>query len=1810
MPIKTPRIGIPYFGRGDLYSAQTDASRMSLIDVQMQAMGEILGDGIIQGLSVAESGSNSVFVSSGMAIFSGKVSRLSYGYNLNCNSNGIVYIRKRRDFGGFGLFSETKSIVNSIEASTSELNGSASLLENGNVEISWSKPTWCEFVRVYRSISGGAKQLIGSSFTENLIDSSAPSGQDLEYYISAIQFGNLSAGIENIGLVTTPPSSSPPPPLSNVYARSIHKGIFVHWDVPVPLAASTAELTLRSSDGDLETVEVAADLGFHSFANLQPGSTYFVDVYANSAVGVSSSRKTVSAIPGFFQGPLAPVQPSASVQIDQNTNLSYIKVLWTNPVTTPENADPDAPGQLDDASNLFAEKTFVKIEEIGNDGFTPIFSGEEFVSQNDSDASIVELKYRAFNGELLARSIQSNTRYVIYLRRSVNNRFSPYVVVGLKTGNIGVLQSPVSASASVRDDASISAVWSSSISANALFYKLSLDSAPIESRLRIYDEKPQEIFGIYRSNINVFDFIVFDISIEKLTIRIKNTDQLSSLSNLFIMKNKWELNFNESSTLADIDAFFQKAIPMFSVVGTVFTLNQLFKTISSDPSKSVLDIVEAFDISPSESSGSGGVLPPDDPRDPSFDPNDLNTSLVSYYVYYFGGVKIYALNDASTATYRDDVVLGNFESEPFGQNGEYFLEIAGTFFETASEFAQPGRRYRFSVSSVDSHGNESSVKQFFADSPLSYEIPNPTDPEVVSADVRGGAVHLIWTPSVSPVKEYRIYRKISTSEFVHIASIGKSSNNYVDIGLPTEQNIIYVIKSVNAWNSFSMIPDSNNYVNMAYSSARIVGADFNSERIVLTATKSGYDAILSWTASDEPTDGYEIWFKKPGKSFEIVGSVSAEYFSFVHSDALVESSSYIYAVRPIRGELEVNFASEVNVPTDAFILAQISFDDQNQMDIVNDIRILTNGIDLIKDPLNARLNNHRHLLLPDGQDRRIDFNDYFDIGDFVSLGDGFRFTRIADHPSIPSGATINVFINNAQYIGQFSYDEYTRTISFTSNILPPFGPFENIDSIFLRISDISEVDNELPNESMLDLFGEQMESGVLNDSYIPDREHFGRKKELCKPLKASTSSFDGFKFFISSNEYGYNRYISASGYMELGPGDNPPSDFESMQQVGYPLGSYAHVVVYDGCELSPDDSILLATSVGSVLITKINTSLNWEIFIQSTPPYDMGPPIRIALSSDRTVVCFVYPRGVDLYKYVQDENGPDAQRRLSVFANAMGKDFGVKFIRDASPHGSGFILASDLGPMILSIDDSGQALLAFSSLPDADDTQVYACASKDGILYVAISSGIFMSVDSGDTWSLFSSTPKPGRSIKIYENRMFVLLDDSVLRIEMSSRNSTQIHFKEDARYRRMEIFKERMILVGDAGCMISKPVYSVLFSNSIEFEKNKTLPKFSKVNRVSRCVFPYKNDICIGGDAFVSRANVLTRIKTMIDFSADLPSGDRSKIPSVFIDDKYIDNGSFLEYSLNRDISECIYLDDQVDGESKVTVARQYTDLNAQNGGWAWRDFSAAVVVNVNGIPINDGSRAEKPVDQLLDFVAQDRAFSELFSRSSEANADYSTLRSVVSEMTNNDRDITDNPQEVGVHRFTRQNVRRYVNALNTLNYKVYSDEAMSLMGVRTSVILKSPEFRTNLVANFSPNGISASNLDSRSIAYAPYVNETCVGSLGTFDIEDNIMLAGRVALTNPRDGTDNPNYPSPFSEGSIIRPGVPNPNDSIFVGGWFGRDRCANSECVFEIYGSAQLPRPSGSLDIFGGDSSSSSSSSSAGPPSPPGGGGGVAG
>lgn len=1807
MPFNTPRIGIPYFGRGEIYSATTDAARMGIIDDALKSIWEVVGDGVIKGFEVTKESNSNIKISSGIAMVNGIISRLPYDANLNIDSAGYVYIKKKRDFGGYGLYSAPASFNSFINPSMNELAASVEIDASNSVVISWSKPIWCDFVRVYRVVFGDVKEFVGYSYQSSIIDSAAPEGTDIEYFISAIQYDGIINGIISLGNISTPPSISPPPLLSNLTCIPSHKGLYVHWDIPVNASISSVDLTIRSILGTLSNVEVPASSGSYLFSNLEVGLPHYIDVQSVSSSGVPSATKTIYGTPIFSQGPISPIGPSIIVERNATTSLSYFKINWQNPVTTSQNADPNSPGQLDDASGNFPFFNMVQILEISSDGITVSFTGEEFAASSENEYIIDSLKYRSANGELLSRSLRSNTRYIISIRRMVNGWYSPPAKVSVKTGNLGALVPPSSGSASIDNQGKIVATWNPIANSSAVSYKISLDSASIISRTRTYDDPPLEVFGIIRSYVNIFDFFRFDFSSRRLRVRIFPTSQLSSISSYSILKQSVQIDFNETSTLKDIQDFFNQAIPLISIGGIVYTLNQLFTTICSDIDKKTADIILNTDVELSfapDYSEAGAVVPP-------FDPNSTETSLVSYYINYYGGARVYAVDDVEVATYTDSFQLGSFTQETIGIGGEYNLNIAGTAYSTEIGFAKSNQRYRFSISSVDAIGNSSSLLQFYADSPLNFELDTPADPAVLTAEIRGGSVFLIWSPSVTEAKNYIIYRKVFNQDFEEIAIISGRENTFIDVGAEVDVNMVYVVKVIDLWGNMTQEPDNNNYSKMTYANARIVGSDFNTQPVVISASKSGFNSILSWTPSDEDCDGYEIWVRRPNEAYEIVTTVPSSQLSYTHSNALIKEGLWSYSIRPVRGEMEINVSSSSSVPVDSFVIAEIGFDQSANMVITSRSRSLGNGSDIVKEAISPRIDGHRHLYLPDGQDRRVDLEDYFELSGFISLRDGIRFTHVKNHQPIPDGAVLTVYINGIPYGGQFLYSNTTRTITFSSSILKPSGPFDLIESMVLRVSNVSEIDNQLEQQQLLGLYGEQMSSGVIVNDYVPESAHSGRRNERCMPLMSSCSSLDGFKFIVYENEFDKWRFYlpgsdsAAGSYVEIGYGDDPPVGFENLQRAGFPLGEERHVVVYDGCELYPDDSLLLATSIGLINVKNISTSLNWDTFIPCNPPNDMGMPHKICVSADRSSIIVLYPRSVDILRYVQIGDSPDDPRNLVVVSNAIGIDYNIKFIRDACSTNEDVFLVSDIGPMRISLNGESIPSISLMSLPDPDDTESYACVvdfnSNPGVskLYISTKRGVFSTVDYGNTWNFVIGLDSIVRSMKLHGNMLYMLSDDGLVRYSFANQSSDKILSMANDRFRRMEIFSDRLIIIGNSGCLVSDVRYSILFSTEIPFLKLKGIPKFGRKHRASRSLFKYRDSICIAGDEFVAKGSNLNRVSSIVDFSLNMLPEHRAKIPTVFIDGYYHECGSYLEYSPNRYAQECVYFDDQIEGEKNVELARQYTVLRAENEGWAWRDFAAPVVVKVNNERINEGSRAEKPVDDLLTLVESSRSFSDLFANSIKANEYYSDLTSVVAEMTNNDIELSDSPQAVGVHRFTRANVRKYVLYINSLNSQIYSDQAMSLLGTRQSLQLKSPEFKTNLIANFIGNGVSKNRLDSMGIVYSNYGPETCVGNLGTYDPEDSVMLLGEAPLTSPPDGSDNPIYSDP--NGEFNRPDLPSASSSVIISGFFSRPCTGNNECPPS--GILLPPSAAGSLGGFGSSNSSSSSSVN-----PPGGGGGL--
>ena len=75
--IRTNKYRLPYFIDGDFYSGSIDAQRFIAIDLMLAGLGDIVGDGIIDGLEISDAGGLQILVSPGSAFINSFYSRLT-----------------------------------------------------------------------------------------------------------------------------------------------------------------------------------------------------------------------------------------------------------------------------------------------------------------------------------------------------------------------------------------------------------------------------------------------------------------------------------------------------------------------------------------------------------------------------------------------------------------------------------------------------------------------------------------------------------------------------------------------------------------------------------------------------------------------------------------------------------------------------------------------------------------------------------------------------------------------------------------------------------------------------------------------------------------------------------------------------------------------------------------------------------------------------------------------------------------------------------------------------------------------------------------------------------------------------------------------------------------------------------------------------------------------------------------------------------------------------------------------------------------------------------------------------------------------------------------------------------------------------------------------------------------------------------------------------------------------------------------------------------------------------------------------------
>lgn len=196
-------------------------------------------------------------------------------------------------------------------------------------------------------------------------------------------------------------------------------------------------------------------------------------------------------------------------------------------------------------------------------------------------------------------------------------------------------------------------------------------------------------------------------------------------------------------------------------------------------------------------------------------------------------------------------------------------------------------------------------------------------------------------------------------------------------------------------------------------------------------------------------------------------------------------------------------------------------------------------------------------------------------------------------------------------------------------------------------------------------------------------------------------------------------------------------------------------------------------------------------------------------------------------------------------------------------------------------------------------------------------------------------------------------------------------------------------------------------------------------------------------------------------------------------------------------------------------------------------------MLLKLNGRNINDGSRAEKPYSDIYNMLNLNlNNFDDRISNFILLNSNFSSLYNHVNYMTINTENAAKEVTERGIHRFTRNNIRKLIFYINKVNSSIYSPEITQDMGIYNSLYMPYPKFKVYLLANVYQgtgdySGVDLNLLGSLGINYSNYTVADKEGSLCTYDPEDKTYyLASNIPLKEVCASSLSPNYDMSISD------------------------------------------------------------------------------
>ena len=856
-------------------------------------------------------------------------------------------------------------------------------------------------------------------------------------------------------------------------------------------------------------------------------------------------------------------------------------------------------------------------------------------------------------------------------------------------------------------------------------------------------------------------------------------------------------------------------------------------------------------------------------------------------------------------------------------------------------------RYNVVITPFDVFGTEgnsyTSSIQFQEDE---EEVLRPEPPQNLLVTTGDTEVYLQWNlPSeYDDISYFKIYRAdyafyLKADEFLAIATIPATNTSFTDYTVVNGNSYNYFITSVDMYGNESFNP-ADNYISTFTPPAEPRSfSDMDVVEGLIVIGSSGGNAELSWNASSDGFDGYEILRSNYNNySFEYIGFAFPSETTYIDRDALLkDGETYYYIVRKYRNGVEAVVSESAVTPSNSILIAQIT-SRTGSISIDSSLAYNLAGFeDPIRDRTDEKINAHRHIV-ENGLDKRIELHSNITVLDWTT-NDYQVYTTESDLEGADNYIVYVAGIINEDYfsdaqgnvdvvrlrqaqIGEspvsYEIDVDNGEIVFQEPLYSacrgdncPDTPYSAAPSIGIELVNVSEVSGELPSSRVKSLSADQFETGMFSSEQMPQIHHSGRINERLIPLKLPMQTFDNYLYSL------------AESYSD-----------EDRNKMG------DAVAFYDIVQGPETETLVAATSSG--VWFSDNYGREWEQ--RQTFP----STVHRIYQSDAGDYYAITAQNV----YISNGTSFRSWRKMS------GLDF-VKAIRDIAEDSTGNLyLSTDLGVFRLNsqyvpyIEDTWEKLSIFGPRTSEaygiiyEDEFIDGSNGVTGRILVSNELGLIQSIDNGRSWSYITeldSFIKIRKFIKTTSN-IFALADTAVYRKDLGDGDFSKVMDLDCSYSRRMEIFNDKIYVGTDEGPQGSEnlSIYTIIDADSVSVWpltniKNNPVP--------ITCLAVIGNDLFIGAEKklYIFDDNE----KMWLQYEQK-----NTSIPTFYVDNAVQKIGCYYN---NEGSSHNVFFDEAISQGSYVEVSNKYDIYFAEYGGWSRDKYDAKLYVYQNGLQFGE---------------------------------------------------------------------------------------------------------------------------------------------------------------------------------------------------------------------------------------------------------------